>query len=417
VSYQENTKDRLSELRSEARQALDAAYREGRLTAGQNHIFTGRVTQARTSRELLELRNIIDTHGPTEERGYHDNRGPGRWIDSQTLRVDDGVDLVYDDAGKPHYVIVENTRGLDERSLEEVLAHKGFNLWCDASSWRRKPSFSTCVVHEDEYVMNSIKLRRNGMNDLGVEIDWFRDERRARREAQRWADAHDRTAYVDYSPHYPLARDRGGLYVAWASPTSTEMDDTETPTFDLDAAFGQRTMQVKFEPKRLRDYESNGRRYSAKHVSSLGHKSLAELRRMQDLNSSQINEAYRTGNRDALEELQTRDYEIQDAIDRVEFGDEHVANSSEEYWVWAVDKKNQPLSGEGPWGPYSFKSARDYARISATKGKHDRAVSIGHDPASRSFEIMRVYKAGSGEHAYGVAQRIGAPMNANARRR
>jgi hypothetical protein len=91
----------------------------------------------------------------------------------------------------------------------------------------------------------------------------------------------------------------------------------------------------------------------------------------------------------------------------------HRQNPSEEYWVWAVDKKNQPLTGEGPWGPYDYQAARTYSRISATKGKHDRAVSRGRDPKAASFEIVRVYRAGSGEHKYGVAQMIGAPMQAN----
>lgn len=88
-------------------------------------------------------------------------------------------------------------------------------------------------------------------------------------------------------------------------------------------------------------------------------------------------------------------------------------NSSEQYWVWALGRDRKPLTNEGPWGPYDYAAARQYARISATKGAHDRAVSHGKDPSSASFEIVRVYKAGTGEHKYGMAQRIGAPMAAN----
>lgn len=89
-------------------------------------------------------------------------------------------------------------------------------------------------------------------------------------------------------------------------------------------------------------------------------------------------------------------------------------NSSEQYWVWALGRDKKPLATEGPWGPYDFQGARSYARISATKGTHDRAVSRGKDPLSASFEIVRIYAAGTGEHKYGVAQMIGAPMAANA---
>lgn len=92
------------------------------------------------------------------------------------------------------------------------------------------------------------------------------------------------------------------------------------------------------------------------------------------------------------------------------------SNAAEQYWVWALGRDKKPLTSEGPWGPYDYQGARSYARISATNGTHDRAVSHGKDPASASFEVMRVYAAGSGEHKYGVAQRIGAPMAANARR-
>jgi len=90
--------------------------------------------------------------------------------------------------------------------------------------------------------------------------------------------------------------------------------------------------------------------------------------------------------------------------------------NSSDYWVWALGRDKKPLTSEGPWGPYDYQGARSYARISATNGTHDRAVSIGKDPTAPSFEIMRVYRAGTGEHKYGVAQMIGAPMEANARR-
>lgn len=73
---------------------------------------------------------------------------------------------------------------------------------------------------------------------------------------------------------------------------------------------------------------------------------------------------------------------------------------AEQYWVWALGRDNEPLTTEGPWGPYDAQTARTYGRISATEGTHDRAVSHGKDPQASSFEIVRIYRAGSGEHVY-----------------
>ncbi len=91
----------------------------------------------------------------------------------------------------------------------------------------------------------------------------------------------------------------------------------------------------------------------------------------------------------------------------------YQGNTGSNYWVWAVGRNNEPLTSEGPWGPYDYTAARQYARISASKGSHDRAVSVGKDPSAESFEIVRTYAKGTGEHKYGMAQRLGAPMNAN----
>jgi hypothetical protein len=71
---------------------------------------------------------------------------------------------------------------------------------------------------------------------------------------------------------------------------------------------------------------------------------------------------------------------------------------AEQYWVWALGRDNMPLTTEGPWGPYDALTARTYARISATEGTHDRAVSRGADP--ERFKVVRIYQAGTGEHIY-----------------
>lgn len=69
-----------------------------------------------------------------------------------------------------------------------------------------------------------------------------------------------------------------------------------------------------------------------------------------------------------------------------------------DYWVWVLRKGSDEPMDEGPYGPHSWESAKTFARIGATEGEHDRAVSRGRDPAGAGFEIVRIYEAGSGEH-------------------
>lgn len=75
----------------------------------------------------------------------------------------------------------------------------------------------------------------------------------------------------------------------------------------------------------------------------------------------------------------------------------YAANGSI-FYVWALARgSNEPLS-EGPWGPYeTLESAKTFARIGATEGAHDRAVSLGFDPESSGFRIVRRYQARTGE--------------------
>lgn len=68
------------------------------------------------------------------------------------------------------------------------------------------------------------------------------------------------------------------------------------------------------------------------------------------------------------------------------------------YYVWVVDSSSRPLAKEGPKGPYhTLEGAKPYARISATEGAHDRIISRGRDPRPDDFEIVRRYKARTGE--------------------
>jgi len=77
---------------------------------------------------------------------------------------------------------------------------------------------------------------------------------------------------------------------------------------------------------------------------------------------------------------------------------QHRPNGSG-YYVWPLARgSDQPLASEGPWGPYAhLDEAKTFARIGATEGAHDRAVSLGLDPNAPSFQIVRRYEAGTGE--------------------
>ena len=81
----------------------------------------------------------------------------------------------------------------------------------------------------------------------------------------------------------------------------------------------------------------------------------------------------------------------------IEGAPRHASNASG-YYVWALARgSNAPLA-EGPWGPYAtLESAKTFARIGATEGAHDRAVSVGLDPKVPRFQIVRRYQAGTGE--------------------
>ncbi len=74
------------------------------------------------------------------------------------------------------------------------------------------------------------------------------------------------------------------------------------------------------------------------------------------------------------------------------------AANGQGYYVWALAVGSDEPLAEGPWGPYdSLDSAKTFARIGATEGAHDRAVSVGVDPKASGFRIVRRYEAGSGE--------------------
>jgi hypothetical protein len=118
---------------------------------------------------------------------------------------------------------------------------------------------------------------------------------------------------------------------------------------------------------------------------------LARLRRDQDLVQQQLETAYRQGNTRAIERLREMERDLDRRVDALAF-----APNGSDYYVWVLLPDGTPKD-EGPYGPKTFESAKTFARIAATNGAHDRAVSRGLDPKSSSFEIVRRYRRGTGE--------------------
>lgn len=78
-------------------------------------------------------------------------------------------------------------------------------------------------------------------------------------------------------------------------------------------------------------------------------------------------------------------------------GSQCVQTPNASYYVWVLSPSGEPLSSEGPYGPYDLEGGKTFARIGATEGEHDRAVSLGLDPENPSFEVVRRYRRGTGE--------------------
>jgi hypothetical protein len=124
----------------------------------------------------------------------------------------------------------------------------------------------------------------------------------------------------------------------------------------------------------------------------------AEYMRLLDRYDEEMSEAGRLEDEGYIEQarIHRRAAEAAErAADRIS---RRYASNGSSYYVWALARgSNEPMA-EGPWGPYeTLESAKTFARIGATEGAHDRAVSLGFDPEAASFRIVRRYEARTGE--------------------
>jgi hypothetical protein len=72
-----------------------------------------------------------------------------------------------------------------------------------------------------------------------------------------------------------------------------------------------------------------------------------------------------------------------------------VANAKYFVFEMAIRDRYKPLRQVNQ-KPLELERAKKLARIGAERGKHDRAVT--NNPRSRTFEIISVYEAGTGEN-------------------
>jgi hypothetical protein len=63
-----------------------------------------------------------------------------------------------------------------------------------------------------------------------------------------------------------------------------------------------------------------------------------------------------------------------------------------EYYLWVLREPQKT-----PDGPLDRRTAINDARMAAENGRFDTAVSIGRDPSSGAFEIIRHFEARTGE--------------------
>ena len=63
------------------------------------------------------------------------------------------------------------------------------------------------------------------------------------------------------------------------------------------------------------------------------------------------------------------------------------------YYVFETGKKKRPELVSR--GPLTLQSAKSFARVGATYGKHDRVITT--DPKKKDFSVIAKYKAGSGK--------------------
>ena len=88
---------------------------------------------------------------------------------------------------------------------------------------------------------------------------------------------------------------------------------------------------------------------------------------------------------------------------RVPFDDTYVVEEFGEYrptedrtvWIWDVRDDGMPYGRRGPYRDVD--EAYREARTSAQATTRDQVVTLGSEPTARSFEILKAYKARSGE--------------------
>lgn len=351
-------------------------------------------------------------------------------IDSKTYEIDQGLDLVMDDCGRPYYVIVSTLSGDPQWSaerIEQALGREGYKVWCDTATWHHERDWSTVLVREEGYHENAkavrvgtrgriinpdnspranlllgapvvVKQRLYFPDAVVVEVlddgpYWKRgqsgelalryfepDRKRAMRHNHR-AEHLSRRDLGELMQHWHSSQNDpiyavGSFYFAGKAYPDPEVVQDAIAALEKDLSEYER--MLRRQPVMVKRQQGGGPYRGGPMVE-------VELRKFSGLKDRELKEG--------IAELREILFNLREYAENDDYG--HLPNASGHY-VWPLSASGAPVSGEGPYGPYPLANAKTTARIRATEGSHDYAVTRGADPAKLS--IVSLYQRGTGHN-------------------
>lgn len=355
------------------------------------------------------------------------------WSDSHTREIGESLALVYD-GGDPVYVIVDRDpcRTWTAESIVCAVRKKtGRDIELDTTRWHHARHWSTCPVHEvggpvtaRSYLENTMRHHANlrgpfyvaprGHFHGGSKLRPFSTLSDALEHGQNLGkpfDVHNDAGAVVWS--YDMRKNGDVVDAGWRF-RKTGYDRTWGPVPDMrtEGPVGKPGTVYEFNIK-LRGLR--GVKISDEELyveSELAVRGLSET--LQE-SYPWISEVYQTGRSGGWLAIKDRDGKARDQSLREigkfiqeeresfeqdlreRYGAEGHRENAAGYYVWPLNPKTTtPLSTEGPFGPYPLANAKTTARIRATEGKHDYAVTRGNAP--ERLEVQAIYEHGTGRN-------------------
>lgn len=341
-------------------------------------------------------------------------------IDSKTYEIDQGLDLVMDDCGRPYYVIVSTLSGDPQWSaerIEQALGREGYKVWCDTATWHHERDWSTVLVREEGYHENAkavrvgtrgriinpdnspranlllgapvvVKQRLYFPDAVVVEVlddgpYWKRGQ--SGELALRYFDPDRKRAMRhNHRAEHLSRRDLGELMLHWHSSQSDPIYAVGS-YYVGGKEYPDPSVIVEARDEFKKELSEHERMLKKQPVMVYRQGRQVDLRTFAGYTDRQLKEN--------IAELREILFNLNDLIENADYG--HLPNASGHY-VWPLSASGAPVSGEGPYGPYPLANAKTTARIRATEGSHDYAVTRGADPAKLS--IVSLYQRGTGHN-------------------